>query len=52
MDHSFVQYECADSEILDLLTEKQATQSRLVKKYLEKNARMLSEHLQKLQFQQ
>ena len=52
IDHSFVQYECTDSEILDLLTEKQATQSRLVKKYLEKNARMLSEHLQKLQFQQ
>lgn len=52
LDHSFVQYECSDSEILDLLTEKQATQSRLVKKYLKKNARVLSEHLQKLQFQQ
>lgn len=52
LDYSFVQYECSDSEILDLLTETQATQSRLVKEYLEKNDRKLSEHLQELQFQQ
>ncbi|MFG5485115.1 hypothetical protein ACFJYU_12310 [Enterococcus faecalis] len=37
---------------MDLLTETQATQSRLVKEYLEKNDRKLSEHLQELQFQQ
>lgn len=52
LDHSFVQYECSDSEILDLLTNKQDTQARLVKEYLEKNDRKLSEHLQELQFQQ
>ncbi|MCC4085352.1 hypothetical protein, partial [Enterococcus faecalis] len=52
LNHSFVQYECSDSEILELLTDKQGTRARLVKEYLLKNDKKVSQTLQELQFQQ